>query len=135
MLREFSYFLSSLFVRLKSDDNLTIDVWVFEFRCNLHYIDLIRTRIIWWDRIWKSRVRFLFAEKLRRLLFLWMLSCMLTENSLHSWFLLEFKKSFQYRNKLNCILQNILNVHYMKIIYDLKQNFMSFRVYRSIWVY
>ena len=63
-------FFPSLFVRLKSDDNSRLSVRVFKFRCNFHCIDLICTRIIYRDRIWKSRVRFSFAKKLKRLIFL-----------------------------------------------------------------
>ena len=69
MLQKFPYFLF-IFVRFKNDDNWTIDVRTFEFCCNLHYIDSIRTWVVWRNRIWKSRVRFLFAEKLKKLIFL-----------------------------------------------------------------
>ena len=51
--------------------SLEINVWTFEFRCNFYRIDLIRKRIIYRDRIWKSRVQFSFAKKLKKLIFLY----------------------------------------------------------------
>ena len=55
---------------LKSENNLKINVQMFEFRCNFHGIDSICTQIVYKDRIYKSRVRFLFVKRLKRLIFL-----------------------------------------------------------------
>ena len=51
IVTEIFIFFSSVFVRLKSDDNSRVSVWMFEFYCNFHCIDLIRTRVIYRDRI------------------------------------------------------------------------------------
>ena len=56
--------------RFENRDTFRVNVRALEFRCNFHYIDLICTRVIYIDRIWKSRVRFSFVKKLKRLVFL-----------------------------------------------------------------